>query len=76
MSLLILFSVRKNMRWKLFFEFILTVLVLFIIGGDLLLPQPYRSESQQLKSNINHFLIGLLPNQFTIKIKSKDSKNI
>ena len=51
------------MRWKLFIEFCLTISVISILAGDLFLPQPYRSGSQQLKTNINHFLIGLLPQQ-------------
>ncbi len=63
------------MRWKLFVEFCLTILVLFVVAGDILLPQPYRGESQQLKSNINHFLIGLIPSRFTIKIKSEENNN-
>ena len=60
------------MRWKLFMEFSLTILVLFVLAGDLLLPQPYRSESQQLKTNINHFLAGLFPEQKILEIKSKE----
>ena len=57
------------MRWKLFFEFCLTVIVISILAGDLFLPQPYRSGSQRLKTNINHFLIGLLPQQEIIDIE-------
>lgn len=49
------------MRWKLFVEFCLTILFLFVLAGDIFLPQPYRGSSQQLKTNINHFLVGLLP---------------
>ena len=59
------------MRWKLFIEFCLTVLILFIFAGDIFLPQPYRSDSQQLKSNINYFLTSLLPSKPDIKIKNK-----
>jgi len=64
------------MRWKLFIEFCLTILVLFVMAGDILLPQPYRSESQQLKTNINHFLTGLLPNQSIFNIKSKKENSL
>ena len=64
------------MRWKLFVEFCLTILVLFVVAGDIFLPQPYRGESQQLKSNINHFLIGLMPSKFHLKIKSKDNQSM
>ena len=56
------------MRWKLFIEFCLTILVVSVLMGDLFLPQPYRSGSQQLKVNLNHFLVGLLPRK-TIEVK-------
>jgi hypothetical protein len=56
------------MRWKLFVEFCLTILIFWIIAGDLFLPQPYRSGSQQLRTNINHFLVGLLPRRSIINI--------
>lgn len=56
------------MRWKLFVEFCLTVSVTFIIAGDLFLPQPYSGSSQQLKTNINGFLIGLLPRKEIIDV--------
>jgi hypothetical protein len=59
------------MRWKLFIEFCLTVLVFFVVAGDILLPQPYRSQSEQLKTNINQFLISMLPSQQIFEIKSK-----
>ena len=55
------------MRWKLFIEFSLTIFFLCFVAGDLFLPQPYRSESQQLKSNINQFLVSLLPRKEIIK---------
>ena len=64
------------MRWKLFIEFCLTILVLFVVAGDILLPQPYRAESQQLKTNINQFLIGLLPNRFGIEVKTKNGNDL
>ncbi len=51
------------MRWKLFVEFCLTMSVIFLIAGDLFLPQPYRSNSQQLKISINQFIVGLLPSR-------------
>lgn len=56
------------MRWKLFIEFCFTILIFWIIAGDLFLPQPYRSGSQQLRTNINHFLVGLLPRRSIINI--------
>lgn len=57
------------MRWKLFVEFCLTIAVIFIMAGDLFLPQPYRSGSQQLKSNLNDFLVGLLPRREIIDVQ-------
>ncbi|MGF1588677.1 MAG: hypothetical protein ACFCU7_05430 [Pleurocapsa sp.] len=62
------------MRWKLFFEFCLTILIVFILAGDLFLPQPYRSSSQQLKVNLNHFLTSLLPRKI-IDLDPKISPN-
>jgi hypothetical protein len=56
------------MRWKLFVELCFTILIFWIIAGDLFLPQPYRSGSQQLRTNINHFLVGLLPRKSIINI--------
>ena len=59
------------MRGKLFVEFCLTFLILFIVAGDMFLPQPYRHESQQLRNNINDFIIGLLPDRFGIEVETK-----
>lgn len=63
------------MRGKLFVEFLLTIFILFIVAGDILLPQPYRSESQQIKDNINDFLIGLLPERLEIEFESKSEED-
>ena len=49
------------MRWKLFIEFCLTVFIVSILAGDLFLPQPYRSGTQQLKSSLNNYFTDLLP---------------
>lgn len=59
------------MRWKLFLEFCLTILMIFVLAGDILLPQPYRSESRQLKNNINQFLVGLLPDKNDLETDSE-----
>lgn len=64
------------MRWKLFIEFCITVFAIGVLAGDLFLPQPYRAGSQQLKTHINHFLVGLFPNQSILKIKSKENNSI
>jgi hypothetical protein len=59
------------MRWKLFFEFYFSILIFWIIAGDLFLPQPYRSGSLQLRTNINHFLVSLLPRRTIINLDWK-----
>ena len=58
------------MRWKLFVEFCFTILVVFVLAGDIMLPQPYRSESQQLKTNINQFLVSLFSDEESLEIDS------
>mgnify|MGYP000391708100 CR=1 FL=1 len=58
------------MRWKLFVEFCLTILIIFVVAGDILLPQPYRSESQQLKTNINQFLVSLFTDEKRLEVDS------
>ncbi len=57
------------MRWKLFVEFCVTISAICIFAGDLFLPQPYRNGSQQLKTNINDFFLGLLPRQEIIDVQ-------
>ncbi|MEM8718342.1 MAG: hypothetical protein AAGE84_03400 [Cyanobacteria bacterium P01_G01_bin.39] len=63
------------MRWKLFAEFCLTIVLIYIIAGDLFLPQPYRSNSQQIKINLNHFVIGLLERRTNIIPNTKTNFN-
>ncbi|MEO1673701.1 MAG: hypothetical protein AAFR77_23480, partial [Cyanobacteria bacterium J06631_2] len=58
------------MRWKLFIEFCLTVSIICLLAGDLFLPQPYRSSSQQLKSNLNQFITGLLPRRNKVNLET------
>jgi hypothetical protein len=55
------------MRWKLFIEFCLTVFIVSILAGDLFLPQPYRSGTQQLRSSLNNYFTGLLPRRTNLK---------
>ena len=65
------------MRWKLLVEFYITMFAVFLLAGDLFLPQPYRGESQKLKTSVNYLIADLFPNIPTIKIDSKtffDSK--
>ncbi len=54
------------MRWKLFVEFCLTIAIIYILAGDLFLPQPYRQNSQQIKIHLNQFLARILPHQTII----------
>lgn len=63
------------MRWKLFVEFCLTLVIIYTLAGDLFLPQPYRSNSQQLKVNLNHFLTGLLAKKTIINPGTKVDSN-
>ena len=55
------FKGLTKMRWKLFIEFCLTVLIFSLVAGDLFLPQPYRSGNQQLRSSLKYHFISLLP---------------
>jgi len=59
------------MRWKLFVEFCLTASIICLLAGDLFLPQPYRGSSQQLKTNLNHFITSLLPSKFQLNFGTK-----
>ena len=63
------------MRWKLFIEFCLTIVLIYIMAGDLFLPQPYRSNSQQIKINLNHFVIGLLERRTNIIPNTQTNPN-
>ena len=54
------------MRWKLFVEFCLTIVIIYILAGDLFLPQPYRHNSQQIKTHLSQFLAGILPQKTII----------
>lgn len=63
------------MRWKLFVEFCLTIALIYIMGGDLYLPQPYRSNSQQIKINLNRFFTNLIARKTIINPKTKINSN-
>lgn len=60
------------MRWKLFIELCFTLAIAWIIAGDLFLPQPYRSETQQLQDQIDRFFTSLLPRTMTIEQNKKE----
>jgi glycopeptide antibiotics resistance protein len=64
------------MRWKLFVEFCFTVSIICLIAGDLFLPQPYRSGSQQLKTNLNHFIVSLLPRKAIINFDTNTDTKV
>lgn len=51
------------MHFKLFVELCITFSVIYILMGDVFLPQPHRSNSQQVRSDINEFLVSLLPDK-------------
>lgn len=54
------------MKFSALLKLCLVLSVVYITLGDTLLPQPYSHKSQQLKQNINEFLVGLFPNgEFT-----------
>ncbi|AFZ36759.1 hypothetical protein Sta7437_3252 [Stanieria cyanosphaera PCC 7437] len=48
---------------KSFFKLCLVMSLTYVTLGDEFLPQPYSSSSQKVRSEINEFLIGLLPNK-------------
>lgn len=54
------------MRWKLFVEFCLTIAIIYILAGDLFLPQPYRQNSQQIKIHLHQLLARILPQKTII----------
>jgi hypothetical protein len=62
------------MRWKLFVEFCFTVSIIYLLAGDLFLPQPYRSSSQQFKTNLNHFIVSFLPRKAIINFDTELDK--
>jgi hypothetical protein len=37
--------------------------------GDLFLPQPYRNNSKKIRSDLNEFLVGLLPKKDSINLQ-------
>ena len=64
------------MRWKLFVELCLTISIICLLAGDLFLPQPYRSSTQQLKTNLNHFFYSLLAHRGIINLDSETNVRI
>jgi hypothetical protein len=50
----------KAMRLKAFIKLCLTMSIVYITLGDLFLPQPYRNNSEKVRSDINEFLVSLL----------------
>ena len=65
-----------KMRWKLFIERYLTLAIACLIAGDLFLPQPYRSETQQLQDKIDRFFTSLLPRNMIIEPNKKKKANL
>ncbi|BAU63933.1 hypothetical protein STA3757_13020 [Stanieria sp. NIES-3757] len=48
---------------KSFLKLCLVMSLTYVALGDEFLPQPYSSSSQKVRSEINEFLISLLPNK-------------
>ncbi len=48
---------------KSFFKLCLVMFLTYVTLGDEFLPQPYSTNSQKVRSEINQFLISLLPNK-------------
>jgi hypothetical protein len=62
------------MRLKAFIKLCLTMSLIYITMGDLFLPQPYRSNSKKVRSDINEFLVSLLSNKnFTNLQRTQES---
>ncbi len=49
------------MAVKTFIELCATLLLTYITIGDTVLPQPYSDSSKQIRSDLNQFVISLLP---------------
>lgn len=49
------------MKTKILIELCLTFSLVYVGMGDLFLPQPYNSNSKQIKQGVNQFLVGLFP---------------
>ncbi|MDJ0536700.1 MAG: hypothetical protein QNJ70_30135 [Xenococcaceae cyanobacterium MO_207.B15] len=49
------------MKIKGLFQLCLTMSLVYVTVGDSFLPQPYSNKSQEVRGNINQFLISLFP---------------
>jgi hypothetical protein len=59
------------MAVKTFVELYATLLLTYIAIGDIVLPQPYSDSSKQFRTDINHFIVGLLPHNNQVLPKYK-----
>ena len=59
------------MKIKGFLQLCLTMSILYVTLGDSFLPQPYGNRSQEVRSNINQFLISLFPDNELETLKSR-----
>ncbi len=48
---------------KLFIEICITMSILYVLTGDRFLPYPYKSSSQEVRIELNEFLVSLLPSE-------------
>ena len=51
----------------------LIVSVAYIAFGDLFLPRPYGNNSQQIKADMNQYLLGLFPSEKLKGVKQQRS---
>ena len=59
------------MRLYSFVKFCAAAFLIYVILGDAFLPQPYRSNSIEVRQHINEYLISLLPAEKSPPIPKK-----
>ncbi len=57
-------------------KFSLAISLIYITAGDKVLPQAYGNKSQEVRSNINEYLISLFPDNELETIKRERFTNI
>ena len=48
--------------------------LIYIAGGDLFLPEPYRHNSKKVRDNINHYLVTIFPHKKSSPIQRINQK--
>lgn len=67
------------MRPKTFVTGLLVIGVIFVAVGDRFLPQPLSGASQNTRTSLNQFMIGLFPQsklKQTIKQRNQETRNL